>query len=584
MNAAAAARFARRRAGRPLLWMAVAVVAVWLVVQVHGLGGDYGLRLLTSAGIWSIAALGYRLAFGEAGLLSLAQAALMGLGGYGAALLAIHFGWPVPLTLGFAMVLPGVVALSLGWLARRLAAHYFALASLAVAELLRLAAVHGGGLTGGANGLFGIPRLPRLLASAPLNDTLLVWLAVAAAAAVSWLMTRGRRGQSFRLLAADETAAASIGINGGRLRHEALVVAGALAGLAGGLQAHVLSVISAGALAFEGMVLILAMTVIGGRGHLAGPIAGALLLVVMPEVARPLQQYYLLAVGGVMLAVLIAAPDGLVRRPRPGTRPVGQTSSVVDRPMRPLANDGPVLRLDDVHKRFGGVRALSGVGLTITAGECVGLVGANGSGKSTIANIVSGLVQPDSGRIMIGGAVIGPGLAPWRRARLGISRVFQSRRLAGHMTVLDNVAVALAGQPTGDAAIQQAAALLEEMGIADQAHALAHTLAHGMARRVEIARALAGRPGLLILDEPAAGLTAQGRDHLAMALRRRQALGMAVLVIEHDLTFLGRIAGRVLCLADGVIVAEARGGTAMSDPTIAAALLGRTASVAGGAS
>ncbi|MEK9661951.1 MAG: ATP-binding cassette domain-containing protein, partial [Alphaproteobacteria bacterium] len=339
---------------------------------------------------------------------------------------------------------------------------------------------------------------------------------------------------------------------------------------------HTLRVVSPEILGFETMVLCLTMTVIGGRTRIVGAVAGALLLTHLPEWFRGLEQYYLIVTGAILLAAILFAPNGLTAL-LPHRRDTPATAGAVDgrRDMAPSTGaPGAVLRIAGVEKHFGGVTAVDGDDLAVGTGEIVGLIGANGSGKTTLANLVTGFAAPDAGTIHWNGAVIG-GWPAHGIARAGIARSFQHPELPAAMTVRKAVAVAL---PAG---ISDASAdsLLDELGLADDAATAYGKLPHATRRRTDIARALAAGPGLLVLDEPAAGLTDAEAATLAGMLRRHADAGLAILVIEHNTRFVAGLADRLVCFAGGRVIAAGDPAAVLADAGVRDAWLGNAAEV-----
>jgi branched-chain amino acid transport system permease protein len=334
-------------------------------------------------------------------------------------------------------------------------------------------------------------------------------------------------------------------------------------------------VISPEVLGFAVMVTCLTMTVAGGRTRIVGAVIGAVLLIHLPEWFRGLEQYYLVAVGAVLLLVILFAPDGaaafIARRPVK----TGSGSSPDARPLdlRPVRTCG--LEITGLTKNYGGIRALAGVDLTVAPGEIVGLIGPNGSGKTTLANLATGLDRPDSGRIVLETDDI-TGLAAHRIARLGFGRTFQAPQLAPSLTLIDAVAAAHAGNRSRDlaAARDDALAVLAGFGLAERAGQLCSSQPHGVRRSVDLAAALARRPAVLVLDEPAAGLTRDETAALAGVLRAYAANGAAVLVIDHDMTFLLPLAQRLVCLDAGRVIAHGAPGDVVGEPAVIAAYFG----------
>ncbi len=546
------------------------------------LAGDaYSLRLLTQAGIYALAAIGYQFVFGHAGALSLAQGAFFGLGAYVAGILSVRFGLGFELTLpaaaGTAAMLAALVALPV----LRLRSHYFALATLGIGQVVLLIAVNWESVTGGANGIPNVPVLSLFGGTVGRGwpMLLLVWSLVAAGALLAHRLTSGLTAAALRLMREQPMAAEASGLDIGRIRFAAFLLSALYGGAAGALQVHTVRVVSPEVLEFPVMVMLLAIAVIGGRTSIAGAILGAVLLIHLPEWFRPLERYYLMAYGAVLLAMIVAAPWGLMgslRRARhrwlPEPEPPPPVAAAVP-PARPPAR----LQISGLARHFGGVRAVDGIDIAVAPGESVGIVGANGSGKTTLLNMIAGAETPDSGRIVWAGGDIA-GLPAYRVRRKGIARSFQMLKLVEDMSVLDNVAAAAwrdFGGPDRDGARATAMALLNRLALAATAWRPCGALPPGVRRRVEIARALVGGPALLLLDEPAAGLTADERKSLAATLAALNASGTTLVVVDHDLGFLEDCVARLVCLDQGRIIADGPPADVRADPAVVAAWLGQ---------
>jgi branched-chain amino acid transport system permease protein len=590
--------------GTPTTWLTRGIRlpllagALLLVVYALAAGDAYTLRLLTVAGIYALLVLGYQFIFGHAGALSLAQGAFFGFGAYVTGVLGSQYALPFMATFPLSLLLPVALAALVAGAVLRLGSHYFALATLCIAQVLLIVAINWEGVTGGANGLPGVPDI--VVAGIALGRgwpvLLFVWALVALGAALAWQLSRGALGLAFALQREAPLAAGTAGLDGGALRLAAFALSALYAGAAGALYVHTLGVISPEALAFEVLVTCLAMTVIGGRTRVAGAVLGAVLLVHLPEWFRDLQAYYLVAYGAGLLLAILFAPDGLIgalerlrRHLWPeGTKLAPAPIDLAPRPSTDLRE--PLLRIDGLEKRYGGIAALSDLHLELHGGEIFGLIGPNGSGKTTLINLLSGVDKPDAGSIAFQGHVIA-GRPAHAIARLGLARSFQTVALVESMTALDNVAVArtamrlvrgqvavaLAAGPQ-DARLArargEAMALLARMGAAEAAMRPCGDLPPGMRRRVEIARALALRPALLLLDEPAAGLLASEQADLAARLRRLRDDGLGLLLIEHNMGFLLPLADRMACLDEGRLIAAGTPDQVRNDPAVVAAYLG----------
>jgi len=479
----------------------------------------FGQRMVALVGIYALMGLGYQLVFGQLGALNLAQGALFGLGAYAAALTAPALGG---LALAVAILAAAIPAAIVAAATLRLQSHYFALATLALASIANLLAVHGEGLTGGANGLAGftasLPRGPLLLA--------MVWICLIAGVLLYAHFFRGGLGEKARLLRQAPLVAATLGVDGGRWRLAAFVVGGGLAGLAGAFSAAVSGVVSPEATGFSVMVLCLTSVVLGGARHPMGAVLGAAIAVCLPELLRDLQGAWLLAYAVATLAVVRWAPEGLagLLDGLRGAGVEGRSAHVTPETLPPIAG-AQRLTIESVVKRFGGVEALAGVSFTVERGEIVGLIGPNGSGKTTLLNAISGLDPADAGTIGLDDRPI-ERLAAHLIARAGVGRTFQTPMLEGDT------------------------------------------------HRIELARAVSTGAAFLLLDEPAAGATDLEREQLALLLRRLRESGRAILIVDHDIELLTRICDRLVCLDRGRVIAAGRPAEVRADARVRASFLG----------
>ncbi|MGE0273712.1 MAG: ATP-binding cassette domain-containing protein, partial [Alphaproteobacteria bacterium] len=352
----------------------------------------------------------------------------------------------------------------------------------------------------------------------------------------------------------------------------------AYGGAAGALHATSLGVLSPEVFDFSIMVACLTMAVVGGRGRIAGAILGAVLLVHLPEWLRGLEQYYLIAYGAALLLVVILTPDGLaglVDRFWPRGREPGEILPFVPASVRGSRAGGATLHVEDLAKSFGGVAALDGVSLRVAPGEIVGLIGPNGSGKSTLANLITGVYRPDRGRIRLDATPLET-LRPHEIARLGVRRTFQTAELIAGASLIDNVAVAYAAaaNPSLPHARSRALTVLSGAGLTARARKDAAAQPAGVRRLAEVARATVRGPRLLVLDEPSAGLTEDERTTLTRLLRDLAGQGAAILVIDHNVPFLSGLAGRLVCLETGRVIADGTPDVVLADAAVRRAYLG----------
>ena len=584
----------------PVLWAIALAIAAYAFTSAD----SYSLRVLTVSGCYALMVLGYQFIFGHAGALSLAQGTFFGLGAYVTGLLGSQWGAPFPITFPLSIAFPVLIAAAIAIPVLRLESHYFALATLGISQVALITVVDWENLTGGSNGLTGFPGIAVLGAEVQRGLPLLlfVWGAVGLGAVLAWQIMRGLYGTGFAVLRSQPLAARGIGLNSAARRFSAFVLSAAYGGAAGALFIHGVGVVSPEVLGFPVMVACLSMAVIGGRTRVAGAILGAVLLIHLPEWFRFLEQYYLLAYGAGVLLVVVLAPEGLVglldtlwRRLVPEGEPSPPPTS--DRAAAPrttgasrgASTSKTLVSVRAVSKNFGGVAALTHVNLSIQRGEVFGLIGPNGSGKTTLVNLMTGYERPDAGMVMLGGRTL-TGMPTHRIARAGLVRTFQTPALVDDLTALDNVAAARSSiEEAGlwsacrtpgrdhrlDRARKEAMARLEQLGIEAAAMEPCGKLPHAARRLIEVARAIAVDPTVLILDEPAAGLTEAEQRALADRLRDLADAGLALLVVDHNMPFLSPLADRMACLDEGRKIAEGTPASVVEDRTVVDAYLGR---------
>ena len=578
---------------RPLLIAGGVLLALWPLLMTSA----YEVRIFTIVGIYALLALGYQFIFGHSGALALTQGTFFGVGAYVTGILSAKYRLGGEVTLLLSIALPLFLAALIAAPVLRLESHYFALATLGVGQVVLLIVIAWQELTGGSNGLSGIPGLAMFGFEVTRGYGIMAvaWACVAAGAFLSWRITRGLYGAALHISRENPIAAVSVGIDTAKLRFAMFLLSAMFAGLAGALYAHTIRVVSPEALEFPIMVACLTITVVGGRTHIAGAILGAILIVNLPEWFRAMEKYYLIAYGLALLAMIIAAPYGLIgllEQWRARLWPESQGALPKSEPLSKSRADGPtsgpLLAVREIHKRFGGLKALDGVTLTVGRGEIFGLIGPNGSGKTTLLNIITGIYRADGGSIALDGSDIlaRPSFAIAQR---GIARTFQNINLVDEMSVLDNVAVARYGfenaglkqsivagwsDPAWQRARANALFLLDSLSVAGVARSAAGSLAYGLKRKVEIARALALEPKLLLLDEPAAGLNESEQRDLAERLRKLASAGLSILVIEHNMPFLMPLAQRMACLDHGELIAVGTAAEIRANPRVIEAYLG----------
>ena len=586
-----------RKYRTPAGYLLLAVIAYLLPYEL----GSYDMHVLDTAFVFGILAIGLGIVMGVAGQINLAQITLMGVGAYTTAVLTTQENYGFWVAAILAVLGSGLVGLIIGVPALRVQSHYLGIVTLGL-SLAFTDWVTTSTLAGSGSGISGIPVPP--LGGIDLSDDYLYYylelVVFVLALAFGLFVVRTRLGRRMRAMRDDPLAAGSAGARIPVLRMTAFLLAGLYGGVAGVLYAGLIRFVAPETFSTADMFLLLAMVVIGGRQSLWGCVIGALALSVVQDELTDLSTYAQLGYGIVVVITVVVAPTGLAGLParlRPLLRKKQQQPALA--PFQPYpaaagqsAEPGELLRLDAVTMRFKGLTALREVSLSVGAGEIRGIVGPNGSGKTTLFNVISGLYQASQGTVSFADRHVHH-LRPYRLSDLGMSRTFQNLRLFRELTVREHVMVGLdrtrpgwawryAIWPVGVWRAErrlgaQADGLLERYGLAAFAKATPYALPYGIQRRVELARAMAGEPRLLLLDEPAAGLNATEKAQLVEIVRSIRDHGTTVIIIEHDMGLVMSLCGTVTVLAAGQVIAEGAPAEVAANPAVIEAYLGRTA-------
>lgn len=532
---------------------------------------SYTLFVIALVALTVIVGVGLNILLGLAGQVSLGHVGFYAIGAYVSGILILK-GWDFFAALPVAILVTGLVGALLALPALRVSGPYLAMVTIAFAFIVEHGLIEWKDVTGGANGLMGIlpPTLGPILFAE--REMALLSVALAALCLLSFHALSGSRlGRAMRAVRDSEVAAQSVGLNPVSLKTLAFALSAALAGLAGAVFAPLLMFISPGSFPFSQSILFLFAVVLGGAGTVLGPVIGALVVAGLPELLSDLAEYRLLIFGALLLGVLWIAPEGVVgliaRLRRTDPRPARNVATDLPALLRPA--EAAPLEVEGLGISFGGVKAASGVSFTAAPGAVTGVIGPNGAGKTTVLNMVGGFYRPDAGTIRLGGGPNLAGAPAYKVARAGIARTYQTTQLFGTLSVLENIRIAGADAVTAEA-------LLAFVGYGGALAARADDLPHVDRRLVEIARALATKPRVLLLDEPAAGLMRADKDALGVLLRRIADMGIAVILVEHDMTMVMGICDHLVVLDAGRPIASGTPPEIRENPQVIAAYLGGT--------
>jgi branched-chain amino acid transport system permease protein len=575
---------------------------VALLVLPNGLSG-YGIHIANLVLIFVMLALGLSVVLGYAGQVNLAQAAFFGMGAYASAVLTVKVGLGYWVAFPLSIVVAGLLGLLVAMPSLRVQSHYLGIVTI---------------------GLTGLP-VPQFFGVDLGNEYNFYYVLLAVAVllfALARLMMGTELGRRFQAMRDDSLAAAHIGIEVPVYRLMAFVIAACYAGVGGALYAGLIQYVSPDTFSLGIMFLLLAMVIVGGRDNLYGAALGAVVLIVVRQQFDSLQQYQQIAYGLLIVAMVVVAPQGLAglvkavwtraKAALAGGRVSPREADLVlheeelnglavdggfapsagqrsyDRDLRPLSNV-PAREVKVVSKRFGGLTALDGVELSVSQGAIHGIVGPNGSGKTTLFNIATGVYGPSSGEIRSFGQRV-TRRPPYRVCRVGVARTFQALRLFRSLTVRENIMVALdrsrpravwrylfvpwTFQRRETELSSRADELLRRFGLSRVADFKATNLPYGQQRLVEIARAMATRPRLLLLDEPAAGLNSAEMNDLHHLITSLRDAGVTVVLIEHNMGLVMSLCDVVTVLANGRVLVQGAPEHVTRDPATIESYLG----------
>jgi branched-chain amino acid transport system permease protein len=563
----------------------------------------YQIGLMMRCMILMIVTIGLNILIGHAGLVSLGQAALYGLGAYVAAWLAVKQGVQFLPAVIAGVVVTALFGAVLAYPTVRVRGVYLAVITIAFGLVFQNILVEWLPVTGGTQGLIGIPR--GNVFGISLTRPIYFWVVagcLVAAFIVQYNIIHSRYGRAMRATAQSESAAKALGINLAATRTLAFVISATLAGLAGGLYTFLNLFVNYETFTFFHSVSFLLMVILGGTGTLIGPVVGTSILTYIAEILQDLQEWQIFAYGFLLAVVMFVMPQGIVgsfgalwERFVATTR-TRETQAWPDRGVVLADILGPAepsrqiaLKIEALTLRFGGLTAVDNVTLEIQSGTVNALIGPNGAGKSSLLNLISGFYVPTQGSISFFGSSIA-GLPSHDLARQGIARTFQNTELFGQMTVLENVLAGFHAHYRNTLAetlvrlprfgreerqfLNQAHQLLRFVGLSEFAEEEARNLPFGHQRRLEIARALALRPRMLLLDEPAAGLTHGEIEDLKKLIRLLAEHGTTIILVEHHVEMVMTVSEHVTVLDYGRVIASGTAAEVQKSPQVIEAYFG----------
>ncbi|WFU78778.1 branched-chain amino acid ABC transporter ATP-binding protein/permease [Bradyrhizobium sp. CIAT3101] len=545
----------------------------------------YVHNILLQATTFAIAVFGLSVVLGLCGQINLAQAAFFGLGAY-----AVGIG-TTDLHVSFWLCLVGGCLISLlagaflGMSTLRLGGHYLAMVTISFQQIVTLVMINAIWLTHGPDGVPNIKR-PELFQSSQSYLAFCVAM-LAIVGYLVWHLADTKLGRAMRAVRDNELAAGVNGIDVFRTKIYAFALCALLGGLAGGLFAGGFAYVSPDQFSFAESIVFLTMSLLGGVASPIGSAIGTGLLILIPEWLRFLKSVpglYLAIYGLFVILIIRFMPDGIWGFVADAfTRwraKIKATPAAAALQLKPASVGGDiVLEVTGLSKHFGGLKAVDGVDIAVKRGGVHALIGPNGSGKTTTLNVLSGLYVATAGKIVLDGTDI-THMPPHQRTASGLGRTFQNIRLFRSMTALENVEIG-AEQPGNtmvgkgdDALTERAMEALTFVGLGNRANELISSFSYGHQRLIEIARALASNPTLLLLDEPAAGLNSTEKLELHELLKRIAAQGLTILIIDHDMTLVSEAAQHITVLNFGRRIADGESMAVLRHPDVVSAYLG----------
>jgi len=568
----------------------IALIAVLVYVAATTTFDGYVTNILMQAVTYSVAVMGLTVVLGLCGEINLAQAAFFGLGAYAVGLGTVDYGLSYWICMGLGLALVLAFGAFLGTSTIRLGGHYLAMVTISFQQILTLVMINWIPVTHGPDGVSRI--LKPSLFNTPQSYLAFCVVVLAAVGYLVWQLPSTKLGRAMRAVRDNELAAGVTGIDIQRTKVTAFAICALLGGLGGSLFAGGFSYVSPDQFSFAESIVFLTMVLLGGVASPIGAVIGTGLLILIPEWLRFLKSIpglYLAIYGLAVILIVLFMPDGIwgfvvqrFKNLRGALRLSAELPELTLVQTQAHADD--VLVVNNLAKHFGGLKAVDDISFVVKRGSVHALIGPNGSGKTTTLNVLSGLYTPTAGAVQLDGQDI-THFAPHERTASGLGRTFQNIRLFRSMTALENVIIGVErpGNPVDHAPIAleaRARSALNFVGLGDRADELVTSFSYGHQRLIEIARALAGNPTLLLLDEPAAGLNSTEKMELRDLLKRIAAKGLTILIIDHDMTLVSEVAEHITVLNFGRRIADGDPVSVLNHPDVVTAYLGSDANAA----